>query len=257
MAARAHGQYVVPGMDAVETHSQLTYATRDGAMQRYDVYGPRPGRTSPVVLRVHGGPIPADLQATPADWGLFQSLARMLATCGIAAVMFNHRFFSLGSALTATNDIEDLLSHLDFERVCLWGFSDGGPLLARFLRHTPASVRCVITYYAALHASTSEFSAADAVQENTGWIPPMLVARAGLDMPQLNETIDRFVTTALKKNTTLDVMNHATGPTGSIAAMTTSGHERSLRARCSSFKAICRGSSDSVPSGTTIANLVV
>jgi pimeloyl-ACP methyl ester carboxylesterase len=214
MAARAHCQYVVPGMDSVETHSQLTYATRDGEMQRYDLYGSIPGRTTPVVLLVHGGPIPADLQATPADWGLFQSLARMLAASSIAAVMFNHRFFSIGAALTATNDIEDLLSHLNLERVCLWAFSGGGPLLARFLRSTPASVRCVVTYYAALHAATGEFSAADAVQENAGWIPPLLVARAGLDMPQLNDTIDRFVTAALKKNATIDVMNHATGQHG-------------------------------------------
>jgi acetyl esterase/lipase len=201
-------------MHAVETRMGLTHALRDGAMQRYDLYQPSQERTSQGVLLVHGGPIPGDLQATPADWGLFQSLARMLAASGLVAVMFNHRFFSPGSAPTATNDIEDLLLHLRFERVCLWGFSGGGPLLARFLRSTPLSVRCVVAYYAALDASTSEFSAAAAIQENSGWIPPILVGRAGLDNPQLNETIDRFVAAALKKNVTLDVMNHAAGQHG-------------------------------------------
>ena len=214
MAARAQCKFIVPGMDAVETHSHLTYATRDGSVQRYDVYSAAPERTGGVVLLVHGGPIPGDLQATPADWGLFQSLARMLAASGISAVMFNHRFFSPELAPVAMNDIEDLLLHLGSERVCLWVFSGGGSLLARLLRSTPASVRCVVAYYAALRASTSEFSAADAIQENTGWIPPMLVARAGLDMPQLNEMIDNFIAVALKKNTTLDVMNHATGQHG-------------------------------------------
>jgi len=214
MAARAHCKYIVPGMDAVEVHSQLTYTTRDGVRQRYDVYGAAPGRMSEVVLLVHGGPIPGDLQTTPADWGLFQSLARMLAASGIAAVMFNHRFFSLESTSTAMNDIEDLLSQLAVQRVCLWAFSGGGSLLGRLLRSTPASVRCVIAYYAALHASASEFSAADGIERNTCRVPPMLVARAGLDMPQLNETIDRFIAVALKKNTTIDVMNHATGQHG-------------------------------------------
>ena len=214
MAARAHCKYFVPGMDAVEVHSHLTYTTRDGAEQRYDVYGAAPGCTSAVVLLVHGGPIPSALEATPADWGLFQSLARILAASGIAAVMFNHRLFSLESFPTAMNDIEDLLAHLGAERICLWVFSGGGPLLGRFLRSTPTSVRCVVAYYAALHASRSEFSAADAIEGNAGWVPPILVARAGLDMPQLNETIDRFVAVALKKNATIDVMNHPTGQHG-------------------------------------------
>jgi hypothetical protein len=33
-------------------------------------------------------------------------------------------------------------------------------------------------------------------------------------VPQLNETIDRFVAVALKKNATIDVMNHPTGQHG-------------------------------------------
>jgi pimeloyl-ACP methyl ester carboxylesterase len=214
MAARAYCKYVVPGMDAVEVHSHLTYTARDGATQRYDVYGATPECTHERVVLVHGGPIPRDLQATPVDWGLFQSLARLLAASGIPAVMFNHRLFSLESVPTAMNDVEDLLSHLGAERLCLWVFSGGGPLLSRLLRKTPASVRCVVAYYSALHARTSEFSAADAIQGNTGWVPPMLVARAGLDMSQLNETIDHFVAVALKKNATIDVMNHATGQHG-------------------------------------------
>jgi dienelactone hydrolase len=112
------------------------------------------------------------------------------------------------------NDIEDLMSHLGAERVCLWVFSGGGSLLARVLRNTPASVQCVVAYYAALAAQTSEFSAVDAIEENVGRIPPILVARAGLDRPQLNEAIDRFIAVALRKNATIDVMNHPTGQHG-------------------------------------------
>ena len=41
-----------------------------------------------------------------------------------------------------------------------------------------------------------------------------MVARAGLDRPLLNEAIDRFIAVALRKNATIDVMNHPTGQHG-------------------------------------------
>ena len=214
MAVRASCKYVVPGMEAVEARLHIPYATRNGATQRYDLYDAAPERSTKVVLLVHGGPIPDNLQATPADWGLFQSLARLLAASGVTAVMFNHRFFSPELAPTAMNDIEDLISHLGLKRVGLWVFSGGGSLLGRLLRNTPTSLRCVVAYYAALEAKTREFSAADAIEENSGRVPPILVARGGLDTPELNYTIDRFVAAALKNNVAIDVMNHPAGQHG-------------------------------------------
>jgi hypothetical protein len=97
---------------------------------RYDLHGAEPGRVSRVALLVHGGPIPADLEITPADWGLFQSLARVLAASGSDAVMFNHRFFSPEAAMTATNDLEDLMSYLGAER----------SIVAFFFGATPAKI---------------------------------------------------------------------------------------------------------------------
>jgi acetyl esterase/lipase len=42
---------------------------------------------------------------------------------------------------------------------------------------------------------------------------PLLIARAGQDeFPQLNETIDRFVTRALLRNLPVTLLNHAGGP---------------------------------------------
>lgn len=214
MATRANCKYTVPGTEKVEVCSHMSYATRDGQTQRYDLYGATPEPANEVVLLVHGGPIPANLQATPADWGVFHSLARLLAASGLSTVMFNHRFFSPELAPTAMNDIEDLMSHLGSDRVCLWVFSGGGSLLGRLLRTTPPSVQCVVAYYAGLDAETREFSAVDAIEANAGRVPPILVARAGLDMPQLNDSIERFVVAALRKNVTIDVMNHPTGQHG-------------------------------------------
>ena len=45
-------------------------------------------------------------------------------------------------------------------------------------------------------------------------LPPMFVARAGLDDASLNAGLDRFVQLALKNNASIEVLNHATGHHG-------------------------------------------
>jgi len=210
-AARARCKYAVPGMDAVAVQSG-TCTARDGEPLPFDVYGT--GAETAVVLFIHGGPIPGNLITPPTEWGLFQSLARLVAASGIAAVVFNHRFFSAELVPTAMNDIEDMFRHLSAKRICLWVFSGGGSLMSRFLRDTPESVRAFVAYYAALHAKTAEYSAANALAENSGRVPPMLIARAGLDTPEMNGAIDHFIAAALEKNAEVDVMNHPAGQHG-------------------------------------------
>jgi dienelactone hydrolase len=45
-------------------------------------------------------------------------------------------------------------------------------------------------------------------------VPPIFIARAGLDDATLNDGVDRFVQLALAKNLTIEVVNHATGHHG-------------------------------------------
>jgi dienelactone hydrolase len=121
-------------------------------------------------------------------------------------------------------DVHELLGHvsargealnIDPGRLCLWAFSGGGVFLSPYLRDVPDAIRCVVAYYAALHAPTPEFSSAIQISGNTGRIPALLIARAGLDLAILNEgRIDRFVQEALRKNACIDVLNHATGQHG-------------------------------------------
>lgn len=190
----------------------------------FDIYHPaEQSKAAPAVILIHGGPIPANLLTNPKDWGLFQSFGRLLGASGLAAITFNHRFFGLDKAPEALVDIQDLVGHVvsngealgvDADRLCLWVFSGGGIFLASFLRETPAPVRCLVAYYAVLHASTPQFSAATQLAEASSSIPPLLVARAGRDLPQLNEGTDYFVQQALKENVALDLLNHATGQHG-------------------------------------------
>ena len=226
MAARAQIHYSAGGMDQVAVRRDLVYKTTEDGPLHFDLYAPRPGAAAapaPAVILIHGGPIPSNLLMQPKDWGLFQSYGQALAASGVAAIMFNHRFYGLEMAPAAMTDVRDLAGHvlaqagalgIDAGRICLWAFSGGGVFLSPFLRETPEAVRCVVAYYAALHAGAAEFSAATQISENAGRIPALLVARAGLDLAQLNEGIDHFVAQALKKNASLDLLNHATGQHG-------------------------------------------
>ena len=52
------------------------------------------------------------------------------------------------------------------------------------------------------------------LRDNKNRIPLILVARAELDPPWLNGTIDRFVTEALSANLSIELMNHPVGRYG-------------------------------------------
>jgi hypothetical protein len=45
-------------------------------------------------------------------------------------------------------------------------------------------------------------------------VPPLFVARAGLDNPTLNSALDRFAQEAITRNVTIEFSNHASGEHG-------------------------------------------
>jgi dienelactone hydrolase len=111
------------------------------------------------------------------------------------------------------------------EQLGLWAFSGGGPFLATSLRERPAWLRAVVAYYAVLDLQQPRsgdasgmsaewrrtYSAVDALGQNARLPPPIFVARAAVDDPWLNGTIDRFVQKGLTEGATLDVLSHSTG----------------------------------------------
>jgi acetyl esterase/lipase len=221
----------VPGMDAVRVRRDVPYKTGGGQPLHMDVYSPPgPPHPRPAVVLVHGGPIP---RLGAKNMGLFVSYGELLAASGFVAVTFDHRFLTRAAIADAAQDVTDLVSHLrneaasleiDPERLALWAFSGGGPLLAPPLRERPGWLRAVIAYYALLDLQEPPtgdddlapelrrlFSAVDGLGDEARSAPPILVARAALDAAWLNATIDRFVQAALKKHATVDLLNHADG----------------------------------------------
>jgi len=155
--------YQLPGMDAVRVHSNLKYSDVDNPFLLMDVYTPASlssGATLPIVMLIHGGP---GAQYKPKDWGFFQG--RLIATSGMAAVMFTHRLgYPKPSLAEAALDLSNALDytrsdapHLkaDPERIGLIAWSAGGPLLSVPMRQKQPFVRCLLAFYAYLDIQRS------------------------------------------------------------------------------------------------------
>jgi acetyl esterase/lipase len=200
----------VPGMDKVSVRRNVVYKTADGQPQHMDVYSPPgPAQPRPAVMLIHGGPIP---RLGAKNMGVYLSYGELLAASGFVAVTFDHRFLAPERTSDAAGDVADAVAYVrknapslgvDPERLALWAFSGGGRFLAAPLRERPTWLRAAAAFYAVLDAPD--------LPDDTRPLPPMLVGRAGLDNPQLNAGLDRFVQAALARNATIDVMNHAQG----------------------------------------------
>jgi acetyl esterase/lipase len=229
--------YRVPGMDDVAVLRDLTYATPGGVALAMDVYRPADAAGAaplPVVLLIHGGPLPV---IGARKMGVFASYGRLLAASGFVAVAFDHRFLAPERLPDAADDVRAAERYvrehagglgIDPERVAFWAFSGGGPFLSLALKGAPAHVRAVVAFYAVLDLGEQPPGAPESISDETrrelsplhqletegGRVAPILVARAGLDHPLLNATIDRFVGRALAVNVSLDLLNHPAGRHG-------------------------------------------
>jgi acetyl esterase/lipase len=205
----------VPKAGGARVRRERSYREVEGASLTMDLYAPHEAaRPAPVVFLVHGGPIPE--RARPKDWGIFVSTGELLAASGFAAVAFNHRFHAAERLGGASADVSAVVRHvrenarelgIDAERVALWVYSGGGPFLAPWLRERPGYLRAVAAYYAVLDlrvpppgvpdslstGTRGAFSPAAALAVGEARVPPVLVARAGLDGDWINDSIRRFV----------------------------------------------------------------
>jgi acetyl esterase/lipase len=230
---------IVYPVDARKNASRrrLVYKTEGESELAMDVYGPadRPMHAAlPALLFVHGGPIPREMLA-PTEWGVFQSYAELAVQSGFVGVVFNHRLHAPTDYPTSQSDMQAAIDYVrrqafdlgvDADRIGIWVFSGGGPLLSWCLRDRPAFVRCLLAFYAILDvrhllppdaaaelaARAEAFSPAAHLAAAPG--APMFVARGGRDSAMINTSIDTFIGAALTANVSLDLVNHADGQHG-------------------------------------------
>jgi acetyl esterase/lipase len=234
--------YSAPGMERARVRRDVVYKTTGEDALRLDVYTPENGGggAPPVVVFVHGDG-PPELLRDAKDWGQYTSWGRLAAASGLAGITFNHRstlgFTQLDEVAA---DVDDLLTYVaanaatlgvDAGCMCVWTCSAGGPFGMRAaLGEAPAgtTIRCAVAYYTLMElrplrphlpASVSDetlcaCSPVALMEESERAVPPLFVARAGLDRPDLNAGLDRFIAAALARNATLDVLNHPAGHHG-------------------------------------------
>ena len=230
--------YSVPGMDKVTVKTNLKYTTATDPNLLMDVYTPpdlAKGERRPAVLFIHGG---AGSESRPKDWGIYISWGRLVAASGMVGVTFTHRLgYPKPLMRESAADVEAAINYvranadtlgIDRERICLAAYSAGGPLLSPAMRDRPPYVRCLVAFYAFLDVQQSDlhranetpetvkaFSPITYLAEDAERIPPIFVARAGLDqIPTMNDSIDRFIREAVARNAALTVYNHPGGVHG-------------------------------------------
>jgi len=226
----------VPETASIEKKADFVYRRFDGEALMMDVFAPA-GRASggkrPAVIFVHGGPMPP-LALPPKDWGVFVGYGRMAAASGFVGITFNHRFFALDGVVDAESDVQTLVAFvrgradefgIDPDRIALWAFSGGGPLVSGFLSRPIHPVRALVFFYALMdlrawlaqakgkldEATAARFSPLIALEKVKEPAPPVFIGRAGLDNPGLKATIDQFAALAKRKNLLLTLKNHPQG----------------------------------------------
>ena len=191
-----------------------------------DVY--RPAKTKdaaeyPVVILVHGGPVPADLRPTPRDWPGFVGYACALTHHGLIAVTVDHRLYDTAAYPIAAADVrgavEDTraLEGVAAQRVALWFFSGGGLLATEWLADPPPWLRCVALTYPVLASPPgwgvpSGFEPIPALGSVGGLA--LLLTRVGREQPMIADTVAAFTTAAHAQGASLDIIDVADGQHG-------------------------------------------
>lgn len=227
--ATPHLVLQVPQMQRAEVRTDIVYKTVDGTALKMDVYSPsglKPGTRLPAVIFISGA-------SQAKHWNIYKDYGRLVTTYDMIGVEYDKRYERGGGYRNGTQDTRDLIAYLqqhaaelqvDPERLVVWGFSGGGAILGGLLADDAPSLRGWLASYAiadvlqfaeaAEREQAKQYSAAYSAEARTKALPPIWIARAGLDRASLNEGIDRLVQTLLKKNARFDFVNYPDGQHG-------------------------------------------
>lgn len=194
--------YTMPGTDKVTAQRDITFKTAEGVALKMDVYYPPNAQTGaaklPAVIFVNGVGIPG-----LKDWQVYVDWAKLVAASGMIAI--NHQ----SRQTEAMADAADLLNYVrsnaatlkvDENKIGIWSCSANVRVaLPLTMREDRKYIRTAVFYYGIMDAPQMRFDV------------PMLVARAGQDVPNINGTIDAFVTRAIAQDAPLTFINYVEG----------------------------------------------
>ena len=226
--------YSIPGVAAVTVRRDVPYREIESASLGFDVYyppGAAPDDRRPAVLIVYGysdAGVPNPFGRSFKEMGMTVSWARLIAASGVVAILYSNR--------EPVEDVQSVLDHvrdhaaslgIDETRLGLWAGSGNVPLaLWLMMQNERREVKCAVLCYGFMldvpggsavadmqktyrFANPAAGKSVDDVRDDL----PMLIVRAGRDQfPGINDTIDSFVSCALRRNLPVRVINHADAP---------------------------------------------
>ncbi len=212
------------------------YSETDKINKQFNLYIPtnKKNKKLPVVIFVHGGPIPRTLKTKPKDWGFFTSYGNAIAQSGYVAITFNLSLYDFESYSSAHNDLNELITYIrknsydlaiDKNNIVLWFFSGAGPLMAPYIENTPKYLKAMIAFYPILDLQpfkkqisvTSQQILVDyspILKLSKDSTVPIFIARAGLDRNEINEAIDKFADKANSIGLNINLINNTMGRHG-------------------------------------------
>jgi dienelactone hydrolase len=177
-------------------------------LPNYDVYAPADGQL-PTVIFVPG-PSPLAYQVRPKEWPLFTGYARLLASRGVTAVVLDLPFHNVTEWQEVAPSLPKLvesvrdLSEVDPDRIALWAVSGGAMLVSRWFAESPPWLRCMALTYPFLGTPTETLHPGR----------PIALTRVGLESPNMQEEVDRFLAKAVSTGTSVHVIDVPNGHHG-------------------------------------------
>lgn len=196
---------------------------RDERRDHVDLYFPDSPSPSPAVVFVPGGPLPESLTPKPRDWPVYRGYGGLAASHGAIGAPIDLRLHQRSDFPRAADDVfraVELLrsdSRVDPDRISLWFFCGGGPLISDWLRDTPPWLKCVAATYPVLgnrpdRALDPRFLPAEAITRASEL--PIILTRVGLEAPPVAKTVEEFVVKAHKEEANLTIIDVPNGQHG-------------------------------------------
>ena len=187
----------LPGMESVDVRKDVVY---DGT-HKLDLYRPKNDASAlPVVIFINGVGAP-----NFKEWGQYTSWPRLVAAKGLAAISYQTEGDSAGQTDALLRYVLEHAAELkiDPKRVAIWACSANGRVGTALIANQPADAfRAAVFYYALMETAPKH---ADL---------PVLIARAGLENPSLNRTIDRWAAQAVAMEAPVTLLTYPQGRHG-------------------------------------------
>jgi dienelactone hydrolase len=221
------------GVDNVQVQRGIKYKTNGQTVLTFDLYSPPsdsglPNR--PVVIFVFGYPDSAIMKMSGMklrDWEQYISWGKLVAASLLNAIIYEttNPIEDIGDLVKYIRENADSLK-INANSVGIWSCSGNVPLAQWYLNQEPRTyLKCAVLYYGSMITADQKYQhEAESLAKKAGFIlpklenvehlhqtVPMLVVRAGKDMPVFNQMIDHFLSEALIKNAAITLINYAAG----------------------------------------------